>query len=107
MKKQISIRELKEYCERSSPHQVTYYSDNQDWCKEGDLCKFRLHFQIVLIYENPNQVFLKSGTSSICFNNVRFAQIDTESTVLGTILTLYCGNFRASKPTATYTLILS
>ena len=50
---------------------------------------------------------MKSGMNSVCFNGVKFAEIDTESTVLGTILTLYCGNSRASKPTVTYTLILS
>ncbi len=29
MKKQVSVRELKAYCERNSPNQVTYYSENQ------------------------------------------------------------------------------
>lgn len=107
MKKQVSVRELKDFCERNSPNQITYYTENQTCDTADGLCKLRLHFQVVLIYENPNQVCLKSGINSICFNGVRFAEIDTESTVLGTILTLYCGNSRASKPTATYTLILS
>lgn len=107
MKKQITVKELKEYCKRNSPNQVTYYSENQDDSKSSALCRLRLHFQAMSIYENPNQVQLKSGMSSVCFNGVRFAEIDTELTVLGTVLTLYCGNSRASKPTAAYTLILS
>lgn len=108
MKKQVSVRELKDFCERSSPSQITYYTENQTQSNAAsDLCKLRLHFHVVLIYENPNQVCLKSGASNVCFNEVRFAEIDTESTVLGTILTLYCGNPRASKPAAAYTLILS
>ena len=108
MKKQVSVRELKDFCERSSPNQITYYTENQTHSNAiGDLCKLRLCFHVVLIYENPNQVCLKSGVGDICFNEVRFAEIDTESTVLGTILTLYCGNPRASKSTAAYTLILS
>lgn len=107
MKKQVSVRELKEYCERNSPNQVTYCSENQGGCKGANLCKLRLHFQAVLIYENPNQVCLQSNSSSVCFNEVRFAEIDTESTVLGTILTLYCGSSRASKPGIAYTLIIS
>lgn len=107
MKKQITVRELKEYCERNPPNQVTYYSENQDHRKSAGPCKLRLHFQVVLIYENPNQVCLKSGASSVCFNQVIFAEIDTESTVLGTILTLYCGNSRASRSKTAYTLIMS
>lgn len=108
MKKQVSVRDLKDYCERNTPNQITYYTENQA-CRNADkaLCKLRLHFQVVLIYENPNLVCLKSGASSICFNGVRFAEIDTESTVLGTILTLYCGNSKASKDAEAYTLILS
>lgn len=107
MKKQVSVRELKDFCERNSPNQITYYTENQTCDTAGGLCKLRLHFQVVLIYENPNLVCLKSGASSICFNGVRFAEIDTESTVLGTILTLYCGNSKASKDAEAYTLILS
>lgn len=108
MKKQVSVRELKDFCERNPPNQVTYYTENQTYYNaSNDLCKLRLHFQVVLIYENPNLVCLKSGASSVCFNGVRFAEIDTESTVLGTILTLYCGNSKASKGAETYTLILS
>lgn len=108
MKKQVSVRDLRDYCERNTPNQITYYTENQT-CRNADkaLCKLRLHFQVVLIYENPNLVCLKSGASSICFNGVRFAEIDTESTVLGTILTLYCGNSKASKDAEAYTLILS
>lgn len=107
MKKRVSVRELKAYCERNSPNQVTYCSENQADCKSSGLCKLRLHFQVVLICENPNQVCLKSGANSMCFNEVRFADIDTESTVLGTILTLYCGNAKASKPSEAYTLIMA
>lgn len=107
MKKRVSVRELKAYCERNSLNQVTYYSENQNSSKNACLCKLRLHFQVVLISENPNLVCLKSGASSICFNEVRFAEIDTESTVLGAVLTLYCGNSSASKPSETHTLIIS
>lgn len=107
MKKRVSVRELKGYCEKNSPNQVTYYSENQERFTGIGLCKLRLHFQVVLIYENPNQVCLKSGASSICFNNVRFAEIDTESTVLGTILTLYCGGSRSAEPSVAYTLVMS
>ena len=30
MRKRVSVKELKEYCEQNQPKQVTYYSENQD-----------------------------------------------------------------------------
>lgn len=108
MKKKVSVRELKDFCERHTPNQVTYYTENQSYKgAENDPCKLRLHFEIVLIYENPNQVCLRSGASSVCFNGVEYAEIDTGSTVLGTILTLYCRNSKTSKSASAYTLVLS
>ncbi len=105
MRKQLSVKELKKYCERNAPYQVTYYSENQDWYCVSDPCKFRMHFPIILISENPNLICLKSGTSSICFDRVRFVEIDTETTVLGTVFTLYCGGAGSKAPEVTYKLI--
>lgn len=105
MRKQVSVKELKEYCERNRPSQVTFYSENQDKYRISDPCKLRMHFPIMLIYENPNLICLKSGTSTICFDRVRFVEIDTETTVLGTILTLYCGGSGSSEPEVAFKLI--
>ncbi len=105
MRKRVSVKELKEYCERNKPKQVTYYSENQDWYRVSDPCKLRMHFPIMLICENPSLICLKSGTSTICFDRVCSVEIDTETTVLGTILTVYCGCSGAKEPEITYKLI--
>lgn len=105
MRKQVSVKEMKEYCERNRPKQVTYYSENQDWYRACDPCKIRMHFPIMLIYENPNLICLKSEASTICFDKVRFVEIDTETTVLGTIFTIYCGSALKKEPEVSYKLI--
>lgn len=107
MRKQVSVKELKEYCERNKPRQITYYSENQTWYRVSDSCKLMMHFPAMLIYENPNLICLKSRTSTIYFDQVRFAEIDTETTVLGTIFTLFCGGPSATAPESTYILIAS
>lgn len=105
MKKRVSVRELKEYCERNKPRQVTYYSENQDRYRGSDPCKLRLHFQTMLICENPDRICLKSGESSVCIDRVRFIEIDTETTVLGAIFTVYCGGSGTKAKEITYKLI--
>lgn len=105
MKKQVSVKELKEYYEMKKPRQVTYYSENQDWYCVSDPCKLRMHFPIMLICENPSLICLKSGASTICFDRVLFVEIDTETTILGTILTVYCGGTGSKEPEITYKLI--
>lgn len=105
MKKHVSIRELKEYCEKNRPSEVTYYSENQDSYRLTDPCKFRMHFQTMVVCENPNLICLKSRTGTICFDRVRSVEIDTETTVLGTILTVYCGRAGKRGTEVTYKLI--
>lgn len=108
MKQKFSVRELKEFCEKNPPKEITYYTENQNTAYEP--CILRLHFQNVLIFENPNTVCLKSDKNSVCFEQVRFAKVEkiqVSSVNLGTVLELHCGNRRTPKQTAVYTLVLS
>ena len=73
----------------------------------SSMCSLRLHFQVVLIYENPNQIFLKSAKNCVCFNEVMFAEIDTDLTVLGTVVTLHCGKPTSKSHGEVYTIVMS
>lgn len=90
MKKRVTIKELKEYYSRNQPREISFLSENQPWYSVSDACKIRCTFPIMMIYENPNLVCLKSGNNSISFDRVKFAEVDTDITVLGTILRLFC-----------------
>ena len=105
MKKIVSVKELKEYCENHKPQQVSFYTENQSWSRASDPCKIKMSFPIMLICENPNLICLKSGANTLSFDRVKFVEIDTESTVLGTLITVFCGEFGKSGYDITYTLI--
>ena len=91
MKKIVSVKELKEYCENHKPQQISFYTENQSWYCVSDPCKFKLSFPVMLICENPNMICLKSGANTLCFDRVRCVEIDTEMTVIGTVFTVFCG----------------
>lgn len=105
MKKVVSIRELQEYFTVNHVHSVLFYTENQRWYRASDPCKIRMAFPIMLIRENPNLICLKSGVHTISFDQVKSVEIDTEATVLGTVLTLFCGSFDSEGYDCTYTLI--
>ena len=105
MKKVISVHEFKEYCKTNRPNSIIYLTENQAWYRVADPCKIDMSFPIMLIYENPNIIFLKSGNNTILFDMIKYIEIDTESTVLGTIITVYCGEFGTDGYDITYTLI--
>lgn len=107
MKKRVSVRELKEYCSRNKPQQVLFCTENQEWYRVADHCKLRLSFPIMLICENPNLICLKSETNTMCIDRIKFAEINSDTSALGTVLTVSCGNMKAAESEKTYTLIFS
>lgn len=107
MKKTVSIKELREYYECNKPQSVQFYTENQKWYRVSDPCKVRMSFPIMLIYENPNLICLRSGADTLSFDRVKFAEIDTEATVLGTLVTLFCGGLGKSEHDIAYTLIVT
>lgn len=66
-----------------------------------------MEFPIMLICENPNLICLKSETNTMCIDRIKFAEINSDTSALGTVLTVSCGNMKASEPEKTYTLIFS
>ena len=107
MKKRVTIGELKQYCAANKPANIQFSTENQAWYRVSDPCKVNLSFPIMLIYENPNLICLKSGTNTLSFDRVRFVEIDTDTTVLGTILTLFCGSMATQENPTTYHLVVA
>ena len=105
MKKLVSVRELQGYFECHKVNSVLFYTENQRWYRASDPCKIRMAFPIMLIRENPNLICLKSGAHVMSFDRVKSVEIDTEATALGTVLTIFCGDFDSDGYDFTYTLI--
>lgn len=106
MKKIVSVRELKAYYERNKPKCIYYLTENQTWYRASDPCKMKMSFPIMLIFENPNLICLKSSGNTISFDRVKSVEIDTESSLLGVIFTVFCGDFNTDGYDITYTLVV-
>ena len=105
MRKKITITELREYCESNKPNKIIFHAENQSWFREESTLRFRTAFPKITVSNKPRFVCLQSGSDMIYFERVKNVEIDTEATVLGTIITLVCGDFGASEFDTTYTLI--
>lgn len=105
MKKIMSVRELKEYCDKNKLQKVFLHTDNQEPDFTPESWKIDLTFPMMLIHENPNLICLKSGTGTISFDRVQSVEVDTEQTVLGTVIKVFCGKFGSTEYDAAYTLI--
>lgn len=106
MRKRLSVREFKTYCENHQLGTVIFSTENQDWHSVSDPFKIRASFEIVLISEHPSLVFLKSETTEFCIDRVRYVEIETGKTPLGSIIVVYCGGANYKNPKVTYTFIV-
>ncbi len=107
MKKIVNLRGLQHYLATNRINCVLFHTENQRWYRASDPCKVRMSFPIMLIRENPNLICLKSGQNTMSFDRIKSVEIDTEATILGTILTLFCGDFGSEGYDVTYTLIVA
>ncbi|MCM1222381.1 MAG: hypothetical protein NC548_48730 [Lachnospiraceae bacterium] len=107
MRKRMTTGDLKKYCATIKPARIHFSTENQLWFKVSDPCKVDLSFPVMLIYENPNLILLKSDTSLVSLDRVKFIEVDTETTVLGTIFTVVCGSQSTSENDITYRLIVA
>jgi hypothetical protein len=57
----LSVREFKDYCAHHSYERIVYSSMNQEWYSAVHPCKLELSFEQILVWENPNLIYLKTG----------------------------------------------
>lgn len=104
MKSLCSVRELREYCDVHNFTKAVFFSSNQPWFRTSEPCSVQATFQNIIVLENPALVCLKSGENTIVFDRVKAAEI--EDTVLGTLITLLCGQTGQRRVHKKYRIIL-
>lgn len=104
MKRKVSMSELRNYCNESRFTEITYNSKNQKWYKPTNTLFFDLRFSKIVVSENPNLVCLRNKQNVLQLSGVHAAEIDTESSVLGTSIALICGGVLQDEPEITYIL---
>ena len=105
MKKRMSVRNFKEFCERSPLQEIVFSAENQNWYRESNPCKLQLTFPTMLIGEHPNLICLKSDHGNILFDQIQYVEVDTGGPMPWTEITVFCGGEYPWQEDVAYTLI--
>lgn len=106
MKKLMNIMEFRRYTKTANLGPVMYRSDNQEWFRDTDPIRFKVTCTIREIRPELGLIVLSSRDGSeICFSRVVHIGIDTECSVLGTVITLICKNGTCRNSQIAYKLI--
>ena len=108
MKKIATVGELRAYCESKKPREIVFHTDNQ---REYDLmkypCSMVLHFPSMLVYENPNTIYLKAGRNVLTLNQVKYVEIVSSKVIVGTTIIVQCHKMGVNEEEEnTYTLLI-
>lgn len=101
----LSVREFKQKCECIAPKQYIFASINQAWNRVEDPMKLEMSFQIMLIAYNPNAICFKNSSGLMCLERVKKISLDDETSPLGVIFTIVCGDSSGQDHDVSYTII--
>lgn len=107
MKRIMSVGELKRFYEGRSPGRILFCTDNQRWNQVENPMKAILVFTYMVVDCNPNIICLKNGDSMIYFERVKSIKLDADTSPLGTVLDVVCGDKGNKENDVHYTLIAS
>ena len=107
MRSVMTVGELKRYCEGRSMRRILFCTENQKWDTVENPMKANLVFSSILIACNPNIICLKAGENMLYFERVKCVNVDTERSILGTVLDVVCGDSTGKTNDVHYTLIAS
>lgn len=57
-RRRMTVHEFKMFIEGSDVKQISFNSKQQDWYDPASPAQFKLTFQEILIYENPDSIYL-------------------------------------------------
>lgn len=91
MTKYMSLKNFRKFCEEQNFTDFRYSADDQN--PHNFASAFRVYsvLKIMQIFENPNQIFLKSEDTIFLFDSVRQVKVDTEPEKNIVTFTIYCG----------------
>lgn len=103
----MTVSDLGRFLESANPKSIVFSSENQQDIPPAVSVSFNLIFGAVLTAISPNAVLLRGECGYVCFNNVKYALIDQETSALGTVVDLVCSDYGCQHSETHYTLIMS
>lgn len=101
------IEEFREFMRKRKPTTLSFLSENQDGFDVAEPCLMQLSFTNVLVYENPNVVYLTGGANFMRLDRVKNIEFDERATAIGTLIRIHCKNPHSSSGESVYTIIAS
>ena len=99
MKERLSVDECREYFNQYRPNSIHLHSSNQRGYSGS--CVTNLHFDRVVIVDNPDMVLLHSDIGTVFFEKISYIEVDSDSLVSATIVNVVCDKERER-----YTLVV-
>lgn len=104
----MTVGEFQRYASSHKPSKISFWTENQPWYSITDPKKAKMSFTTMLICENPNMLCLKCvGGNELCFDQIKYIQVEEDKSLLGTIITVFCGPFKSDDADISYVLIAS
>lgn len=104
--KTMDVREFGLLCEEMVPKRIVLRTENQKWNKVSNLCKFDLVFDTISVSALCRTIHLSAGACArVLFDNISLLEVDSSSSLLGTVVRVVCGKQYDDK--VSYTLLLS
>lgn len=102
--KKISLPEFyKQY--HNSYKEIIFSSENQQDEVGSTICADFAFTKMTISY-NPNVVFLADGDNSLKFKKVKYVLVREEPCILGSVLTLVCGDSESQLNDIGYTIVV-
>lgn len=106
MQKKVNMGELRVYCEETAPQKISFCTENQSSPVTTGTMLIHGHYSSIHVFDRRALVCLSDNSNMICFQCVKYALIDTDSSLLGTLITLRCG-YGMPEEDVSYTLIVA
>ena len=103
----MTVGDFKRYCESKQFRVIRFARYNQDWRAGAIPVGFQLAFQRIMVSAEPDVggIFLGEGDSQVYFERVKHVMVDEESSVLGTVIRVVCGDSQSDRKNIQYTLV--
>lgn len=106
MQKKVNIGELRAYCEETAPQKIAFYTENQRSPVTTSTLVIHSSYSKIQVFDRRALVCLSADGNMVCFQCVKYATIDTDASLLGTLITLRCG-YGMPEEDVLYTLIVA
>lgn len=103
----MTLGDFKRYCENKQFREIKFDRCNQKWRAGAIPVGFQFVFKQIMVSSAPDVggVFLGEGGSLVYMERVKYIEVDSESSVLGTIICIVCGDTLGNRNNTHYILI--